>query len=92
MKTASGIYELACMEMTRPFFGHIRHVAEEIPKKFLDAVTGNLFRFPSNDGQHELCLAVRAEFPDWLMPEANEQQRVHSVRFWNQEYLREGGQ
>jgi chitodextrinase len=88
VKTASGIYEFACAEGSRPFFFHIRHRDELLPQKFVDAVCGPIFYFTSHDGEHELCLAVRAEFPEWLMPDANEEQRAHSVAFWNQEYLR----
>lgn len=76
------------MEMTRPMFAHIRAIDEALPPKFVAAITGTIFRFPSHDGQHELCMAVRAEFPDWLMPDANEAQRAHSIQFWNQEYLK----
>lgn len=75
------------MEMTRPFFAHIGPKGEPLPEKFLAAITGEVFRFGSSDGRHELCFGVRAEFPTWFMPDADEAQRVHSVKFWNQEYL-----
>lgn len=75
------------MEMTRPFFAHIGPKGEPLPEKFLAAITGPVFRFGSSDGRHELCFGVRAEFPTWFMPDADEAQRVHSVKFWNQEYL-----
>lgn len=75
------------MEMTRPFFAHIGPKGEPLPEKFLAAITGPVFRFGSTDGRHELCFGVRAEFPTWFMPDADEAQRVHSVKFWNQEYL-----
>lgn len=87
MKTDSGVYELACMEGTRPYFFHIRSIEQEIPMPFLQAIAGDLLRFPSHDGKHELCLAVRKEFPDWFMPRSNEKQRLHSVRWWGNEYL-----
>ena len=87
VSTRAGIYELACMEMTRPFFAHIGPKGEPLPEKFLAAITGPVFRFGSSDGRHELCFGVRAEFPTWFMPDADEAQRVHSVKFWNQEYL-----
>lgn len=87
MKTESGIYELACVEGTRPYFFHVRNTAEAIPAAFLETVTGELLRFPSRDGRHELCLAVRKEFPDWFMPRSNEKQRLHSVQWWGNEYL-----
>ena len=87
VSTRAGIYELACMEMTRPFFAHIGPKGEPLPDKFLAAITGPVLRFGSSDGRHELCFGVRAEFPTWFMPDADEAQRVHSVKFWNQEYL-----
>ena len=87
VKTQSGVYELACAEGTRPYFFHVRTVPEPIPSEFLETITGKLLRFPSHDGQHELCLAVRREFPDWFMPKSNERQRLHSVQWWGNEYL-----
>lgn len=87
IRTPSGIFELACAEGTRPFFFHIRGVGEEMPKAFTEAVTGELLRFPSHDGQHELCFAVRREFPDWFMPRSNQKQMRHSNAFWAGEYL-----
>ena len=82
-----GIFELACAEGTRPYFFHIREVSEAIPEEFLHTVTGELFRFLSHDGRLELCLGVRRDFPDWFMPKSNREQMIHSVKFWNQEYL-----
>ncbi|CAB4163419.1 ChiC_BD domain containing protein [uncultured Caudovirales phage] len=87
VKTQSGIYELACAEGTRPYFFHVRETSEAIPPAFLETITGDVLRFPSHDGKHELCLAVRREFPSWFMPRSNEKQMAHSLAFWNSEYL-----
>ncbi|WP_397382969.1 hypothetical protein [Prosthecobacter sp.] len=87
VKTDSGIYELACAEGTRPFFFHIRETSEAIPSAFLETITGDVLRFPSHDGRHELCFGVRREFPTWFMPRSNERQMAHSLAFWNSEYL-----
>jgi hypothetical protein len=77
------------MEGTRPYFFHVRNTGEDFPLAFLQSITGNMFRFPSHDGKHELCLAVRKEFPNWFMPRSNEKQRLHSVKWWGNEYLPE---
>lgn len=82
-----GIFEFACAEGTKPFFFHVRPIEEDVPKEFVASIAGSLFRFPSHDGKHELCLGVRREFPEWFMPRSNERQLAHSVQFWNQEYL-----
>ena len=87
VKTDSGIYELACAEGTRPYFFHIRETSEAIPPAFLETITGDVLRFPSHDGRHELCFGVRCEFPDWFMPRSNARQMAHSVKWWNNEYL-----
>ena len=87
VKTQSGIYELACAEGTRPYFFHIRETSEAIPTAFLETICGDVLRFPSHDGKHELCFGVRREFPDWFMPRSNERQMAHSLAFWNSEYL-----
>lgn len=83
----SGIYELACAEATRPWFFHIRKTDEEIPRAFLETICGDVLRFPSHDGRHELCFGVRREFPEWFMPRSTPEQMRHSVAWWNQEYL-----
>lgn len=85
--TPAGVFQLACVEGTRPYFFHIREASEEVPEEFLHTVAGKLFQMPSHDGKHELCLGVRREFPEWFMPKSNLKQREHSVRFWNQEHL-----
>ena len=90
VKTPSGIYELACAEATRPYFFHVRTVEDAIPPAFLETITGDVLRFASHDGRHELCLGIRREFPTWFMPRSNEKQRLHSIEFWNGEYLPEG--
>lgn len=89
VKTESGVYEFACMEGTRPYFFHVRNTDEDLPLAFIQSITGDMLRFPSHDGKHELCLAVRKEFPNWFMPRSNEKQRLHSVRWWGNEYLPE---
>lgn len=91
VRTELGSYSFACMEASRPMFAHIRRFDEALPDKFLAAVGPELLRFPSGDGVHELCLAVRAEFPGWLMPDCTEAERIRSVNFWAQEH-REGPQ
>ncbi len=88
VKTRTGnIIELACIEGTRPWFFHIQKTGEDIPHEFTNAVIGEMLKFPSSDGRHELCFAVRHEFPDWFMPPSNEKQRLHSVKWWGNEYL-----
>ena len=85
--TPAGIFELACAEGTRPYFFHIRDTRDPVPSEFLHTITGDMVRFLSHDGKHELCFGVRREFPDWFMPKSNHAQLAHSVSFWNQEYL-----
>lgn len=87
VKTESGIYELACAEATRPYFFHVQKVGESIPPAFLETITGDVLRFATIDGKHEMCLGVRREFPTWFMPRATEAQRAHSVEWWGNEYL-----
>lgn len=88
VKTALGIYEFACIEGTRSWFADIVPADAPLRKKFAAAVDpASAVRFASVGGNYELVLAVRREFPDFDMPPASEQQRQHSVRFWNQEYL-----
>jgi hypothetical protein len=87
VETPAGVFELACAEGTRPYFFHVREVSEAVPVEFMHTISGELIRFLSHDGKHELCLGVRREFPDWFMPRSNHNQLAHSVKFWNQEYL-----
>ncbi len=87
VKTPLGTYSFACAEGTRPMFMHIRRVDEEMPEKFLAAIGASILRFPSHDGRHEICIGVRAEFPNWLMPDCSEEARLRSVAFWNQEHV-----
>lgn len=87
VQTPLGFYSFACMEGTRPLFLHIRKVDEELPAKFLAAVGPSILRFPSHDGKHEMCVGVRKEFPEWLMPKCTEEEMRRSRAFWAQEHI-----
>ncbi len=85
-----GIYEFACLEGARPWFADIIAAGDPLREKFTAAVMpGSIITFASKCGQFDLVLGVRREFPNFDMPEASEEQRAHSVRFWNQEYINE---
>lgn len=87
VETAAGIYAFACLEASRPLFAHVRRTNEALPEKFLAAVGPQILRFPSHDGEHELCLGIRSEFPGWFMPGATKEQKDHSRAFWSREHI-----
>lgn len=88
VKTALGIYEFACIEGTRPWFIDIIQANAPLRPRFRAAVDeSSAIRFRSLDDALDLVFAVRADFPDFDMPDGTDAQRNHSIRFWNQEYL-----
>ena len=86
VKTSLGIYEFACLEGARPWFCDIVPFGTPMREKFSAAITGQPIRFTSDDGKHTLVLGVRREFPKFDMPEASEEDRMKSIKFWKGEY------
>ena len=86
VQTSAGIYAFACMEGSRPLFVHVRRIDEGLPSKFLAAVGNSVLRFPSHDGEHELCVGVRSDFPDWFMPSKTSEQKRKADGFWGQAF------
>jgi len=88
VRTELGVYEFACIEGTKSWFADIIPAGDSLRTKFCAAITGEVIRFRDVTGQFELVLGVRREFPDFDMPEKSEAERLHSIAFWNQEYLK----
>jgi hypothetical protein len=88
VKTDLGIYEFACIEGARPWFMDVIKAGSSLDPKFSAAIIDSTeVRFASLCGKFDIVLAVRREFPNWRLPESNDQQRRHSIKFWNGEYL-----
>lgn len=87
VRTSLGIYEFACIEGTKPWFADIVQCGDPLRERFGAAITGPVMRFRSVDGKHDLVLGVRREFPNFDMPEGDEDDLVKSRQFFSQEYI-----
>jgi len=87
VNTSLGIYEFACIEGSRPWFADIVECGQPLREKFGAAISGPVVRFRSVDGKHDLVLGVRREFPNFDMPEGDEDDLKTSRGFFNQEYV-----
>ena len=69
VKNDLGIYAFACIEGTGVWFMELVKRGHPTSPRFDAATEGGQIRFPSQDGEYELALAVRKGFGDWHMPD-----------------------
>lgn len=69
VKNNLGIYAFACMEGSGVWYVDIVKRGEPVHPKFEAATEGGQMRFLSSDSKHELVVAVRKGFMDWVMPD-----------------------
>jgi hypothetical protein len=50
-------------------------------------VSKTIAKFVSEDGGIDLVIGVRKDFEKFHLPQSNERQRQHSIKFWSGEYL-----
>lgn len=87
VRTSLGIYEFACLEGARPWFADVVQCGDPLREKFGAAISGPAMRFRSADGKHDLVLGVRREFPNFDMPDGDEDDLTTSRKFFGQEYI-----
>lgn len=88
VETECGIYELICIEGTRPWFVDIIPSGGKLNPKFgATIIPDTCIRFKSTDGKHELVVAVKRGFRDWYLENSSRAQLEHAKKFWSQEYL-----
>lgn len=80
MQTEEGIFALACLEGTRPFFLELVPHESPVSKRFASTTEGPEYRFSSVNGDCDFVLRVRKGFSNWEMPDKtqNEMQVSHA--------------
>lgn len=86
--TKFGVHEIACMEATRVLAVDVIAHGSRLNPIYEDMVVAKtVARFVSEDGGIDLVVGVRKDFEKFHLPQSNERQRQHSIKFWAQEYL-----
>lgn len=80
VQTEDGIFALACLEGTRPYFLELVPSGTPISKRFASTTEGPEYRFSSVNADCDLVLRVRKGFASWEMPDKtpNEMQVSHA--------------
>lgn len=88
VETNLGIYELICIEGTRPWFAEMVPAGSRLhPKYEALIVPESVERFRSLSGKTDLVIGIKRGFQNWYMENSNRQQLEHARAFWGQEYL-----
>lgn len=82
-----GVFELACIEGVKPWFVEQVNAGESVRPEFASSVHGEEMRLRTVCGKYDLVFVPRREFPKFNMPRSTEEQRRHSVEFFNREYI-----
>lgn len=86
MLTRFGVREIACMEATMVLVWDYLPKGKKLDPIFEDmAVEGTISRW--NVGNYDMIVAIRKDFKGFRLPISDEEQRQHSIKLWNGEYL-----